>query len=65
MNTTKVRLDITITIDVDALNAEYGDSKTKREAAEDAFWSAVNAVQQTAYPEGSSIIKEVKVNNHG
>ncbi len=63
MNITKVRLNVTIEVDVDAYNAEYGEHKTKREVADDARWSAINAIVQTAYPEDSKVIVNVRLND--
>jgi hypothetical protein len=61
-NTTKVRLNVTIEVDVDAYNREYGENKSKREVAEDAKWSAFNIIN-IAYPEDSGVIVNVVMMN--
>ena len=67
-NIVKVRIDIVIEVDVDALNAEYGTSYSKREAAKDARESAFSSVMQSTYPYASNdaiIVSGELVNRHG
>lgn len=50
-HTITVGIYLSVTVDLDELNAEYGTNYTVAEAREDVKASAFNAVAQTMYPQ--------------
>jgi hypothetical protein len=49
--TTLVKLVMTVEVDIDELEAEYGRTFTTREAQDDVRWSMLNTAMEGAYGE--------------
>lgn len=60
MRSLKVWIGVSIVIDVDALEAEYGRTFTAAEARADVKDSVPGILTQVLYPERSNIVLDVK-----
>ena len=60
MKLMKVWIGLSITIDADALEDEYGEQYTTAEARADVKASVVGVLSQVLYPESSHIVVDVK-----
>jgi hypothetical protein len=60
--TLKVNTNVTIEIDLDALEAEYGRPYTVAEAREEVKDSVPGILQQVLFPETSNIVISVRSN---
>jgi hypothetical protein len=58
--TIKVWIGLSVEVDVDALEAEYGRTFTAAEARQDVKDSIPNVLYQAIYPESANIITSVK-----
>lgn len=59
--TIKVWMQVSIEVDLDEMENEYGRAFNEREARADVRDSVSGILYQTLYPEGSGIVKDVKV----
>lgn len=62
--TVKVAVYIVVEVDIDALEAEYGQKYSRAEAIADARSSMITAATQAAYPAASndSILRVIRTN---